>query len=310
MHWEIWDVESRNLVEDFDTEAEALQAAREILAVNRPDYIDALAVAAMYDEGESRAEELPPALTGETLRARLAEIAQADVAASANSVHERIRKWLAEEGWHVREVNDPQSSFNVMATLQSGDNVNIFQYRSHIDHITLSQHCVFDEPARLEISRLPIAVLKEAVHQIYRDVSIMGLDLSGLAVPSAEMTIRTCVYFDGLTKDSLIQRIYLTIRALSLALRTFVLALDSSINSAQKEEANLPVEQVSNGEPAHSKGLQEADSPSVQAANGESGYSAEVTEADDPSEPPSNVISLRRPPKMPPGEDDSQAMAS
>ena len=123
MHWEIWDVESKNLVEDFDTEAEALQAVREILAVNRPDYIDALAVGAMYDEGEPRHEELPPILRGSGLKSRLAEIAQDEVANASRSVHDRIRMWLTEERWHIRDVDDPQASFNVMATLRTGQKI-------------------------------------------------------------------------------------------------------------------------------------------------------------------------------------------
>jgi hypothetical protein len=36
--------------------------------VNRPDYIHDLALSAMYDEGESRDEELPPVLRGAELQ--------------------------------------------------------------------------------------------------------------------------------------------------------------------------------------------------------------------------------------------------
>ena len=185
-----------------------------------------------------------------------------EVDEATRAAHERIRKWLAEEGWHVRDVGEPQSSFNIMAALPDGPNVNIFQYKKHVDHITLSQHCVFDEGSRSEIARLPITVQRETVNRIYRDVSIMGVDLSGLSVPSAEMTICTYVYFDGLSKDTLIQRILLTIRALSISLQTFVLALEEAVYSPEVEGADRPVEQV---------------------ANGETGYSVQVTETDDPA---------------------------
>src|SRR4051794_25611653 len=73
MYWELWDTEVGALVETFLSADEGLQAVREILAVNRPDFIDDLALAAMYEEDESREVELPPALRGEELRARLAE---------------------------------------------------------------------------------------------------------------------------------------------------------------------------------------------------------------------------------------------
>lgn len=208
---------------------------------------------------------------------------------AARAVHERIRKWLAEEGWHVRDVNDPQSSFNVMATIQSGANVNIFQYREHFDRITLSQHCVFDDRSQNEITQLPMAVQRNTVYSIYRDVSIMGLDLTGLIVPSTEMTIRTYVYFDGLTKDTFMQRILLTIRALSISLRTFVHALEERGHSVQVDQAN---------------------SPAGQAAIEEAGYSVDVEETDDPTESPSNVIRFRAREKTPAGDGDSRTIAS
>ena len=40
MHYELWDTVSRNLLDDFDTEAEALAAIGALLAVNEPDMAD------------------------------------------------------------------------------------------------------------------------------------------------------------------------------------------------------------------------------------------------------------------------------
>jgi hypothetical protein len=42
--YELWDTQSRNLLEDFDTEAEALAAARELIELNPASYPDALAL--------------------------------------------------------------------------------------------------------------------------------------------------------------------------------------------------------------------------------------------------------------------------
>jgi len=72
------------------------------------------------------------------------------------SVHERIRRWLAEEGWDVRDVPDPESSFNVMVTLQTGQSINIFQREEHIDHITFHEHLVLDERFRSDLERLAV----------------------------------------------------------------------------------------------------------------------------------------------------------
>ena len=42
MHYELWDTGSRNLLDDFATEAEALSAIRALLAVNEPDMAEGL----------------------------------------------------------------------------------------------------------------------------------------------------------------------------------------------------------------------------------------------------------------------------
>jgi hypothetical protein len=49
--YELWDTESRNLLDDFDTEAEALEAVRELLALNGPESAHALALTRVYADG-------------------------------------------------------------------------------------------------------------------------------------------------------------------------------------------------------------------------------------------------------------------
>ena len=42
MHYELWDLPSRNMLADFDTEPEALVAVRDLLAINPPEMADEL----------------------------------------------------------------------------------------------------------------------------------------------------------------------------------------------------------------------------------------------------------------------------
>ena len=53
MTFELWDTETRNLVETFATEDEALAAVRELVAVNADVYPAALALALEDDDGET-----------------------------------------------------------------------------------------------------------------------------------------------------------------------------------------------------------------------------------------------------------------
>jgi len=51
MIYQLWDVETGNLVEDFLSEAEALNAARELIALSGESYAEILALASADEAG-------------------------------------------------------------------------------------------------------------------------------------------------------------------------------------------------------------------------------------------------------------------
>jgi hypothetical protein len=71
MHYELWALNSGNLIRDYDSEAEALAMVRDLIA----DGWDAtdLGMNLEWDEGEDGDDsQLPPALSGAALVARAA----------------------------------------------------------------------------------------------------------------------------------------------------------------------------------------------------------------------------------------------
>jgi hypothetical protein len=63
MHWELWSIDTANLVGTFGTEAEGLALVRELVGKGWPADILSLMI-----EDESRpVEALPPALSGDDL---------------------------------------------------------------------------------------------------------------------------------------------------------------------------------------------------------------------------------------------------
>jgi hypothetical protein len=54
MHFELWDLETRNLLYDFDTLDEAVEAARELTALNPGHYPDNMALFRSDGENSSR----------------------------------------------------------------------------------------------------------------------------------------------------------------------------------------------------------------------------------------------------------------
>jgi hypothetical protein len=70
MHWELWALNTGNLVGDFETEAEALTIAREL--VMKGWSADDLGLRPEWDYGEEGDDAfLPPALYGTALIERL-----------------------------------------------------------------------------------------------------------------------------------------------------------------------------------------------------------------------------------------------
>lgn len=239
MHWELWETESANLVETFDTEAEGLQAVREMLAVNKPDLIDSLVLGASFDEDEPDDVALPPVLGGEALKARLAELAHEEIAEATHKVHARIRKWLTEEGWRVEDFPDDNSHFNLIVSLANGQTMNIIQSKGKVDSFVITTRLSLQDNIGPSFSKLPIQRQGDVVWGLFRDLSIIGVEFRGPGIPLSEIEYFAPVFFDGLTKDTLIQRMYMISRALTLSAGTLLRALNELEGDDRPSEATV-----------------------------------------------------------------------
>ena len=54
MVYELWDVETGNIINTYASQAEALAVVRDLLAVNAPEYAEALSLGSEDDRGKSR----------------------------------------------------------------------------------------------------------------------------------------------------------------------------------------------------------------------------------------------------------------
>jgi hypothetical protein len=53
MSYELWDTETRNIIDDFESEDDALKAAQDLVALNPAVYPHSLALVFEDDDGES-----------------------------------------------------------------------------------------------------------------------------------------------------------------------------------------------------------------------------------------------------------------
>jgi hypothetical protein len=216
---------------------------REIAVLTRDDLADYAARMGDAVGALSRVEHRSELDIYEDLRTLTAELESSAVEdadpppvtdEATRQVHKRIRQWLIEEGWHVEEVPVPPDSFNLVAVRHDGQAINIFQHKDQLDHVNLSLRWSYDSDVHQIISRLSDQEFREAVWNIYRDVSVMGVEMYGLDTPSTAMMLRMFIYFDGLTKDTLMHRVHLTNRAFQLATRTLIRALETQSRSNER----------------------------------------------------------------------------
>ncbi len=72
MHWELWSVDTANLVGTFDTEAEGLALVRELVGKGWP----VAALSLMVEDETVPIDALPPAVTGAELARRAETLAK------------------------------------------------------------------------------------------------------------------------------------------------------------------------------------------------------------------------------------------
>ena len=65
-YWELWDVDSGNLVADFDTESDALVLVRELIGKGW----NASHLSLAFEDPDVEVDDLPPGVTGDELARR------------------------------------------------------------------------------------------------------------------------------------------------------------------------------------------------------------------------------------------------
>ena len=71
MMFELWHIPSRNLLEDFETESEALDAVREYVDANDVGMLRELSLGAVPTDASELGQDLPPTLAGDALAQRI-----------------------------------------------------------------------------------------------------------------------------------------------------------------------------------------------------------------------------------------------
>jgi hypothetical protein len=156
-------------------------------------------------------------------RAAMREAASREISRAmppADDVHEKIRRWLAEEGINTEDRPEPASTFNLKVTVRTGVVMNVCQ-PAHAPTSVGILSSPFPEQFYSEFRGLPVSTQRSILREVRRDLLMMGMEFSGLDVPLEKVLYSTVIYLDGLMKDAFMQRLNLVHRSVVLSAQTF-----------------------------------------------------------------------------------------
>lgn len=127
---------------------------------------------------------------------------------------EKIRNWLLEFGFSIKEISASNTSFNFEGTNGEGRKLNVLQESSKKDEIQLGTRIVVEQWPRIDamdIDRRNALLWNLRLALINLGVGFMNIDL-----PLEEIQLHTSIFYDGLTKDRFMFRLFLLRRAIAL----------------------------------------------------------------------------------------------
>jgi hypothetical protein len=141
--------------------------------------------------------------------------------AETEKVKSNIQKWLLEDGYKIESQPDQNTLFRFIATDKSGIKTIIVQPTLMLDQIVIGAGINVDN---VQQSLLQTLENKERLDFLWDlRFGLLNLDVGfhGISLPLEKIEISKTIYYDGLTKDALLQKVSNVTRAVIFAKWTF-----------------------------------------------------------------------------------------
>jgi len=125
-----------------------------------------------------------------------------------------ITNWLLEEGFKVKEIDDPLAIFNFYAEDDQKRNVNVIQNWKKPTQILIGTNAVFNEDIQLKIQRMDEKEREDFFWEIRFGLLQMNVGFGKVGLPFKKIELRNILYLDNLSKDVYMQRMFNVRRAL------------------------------------------------------------------------------------------------
>ncbi|HVS01957.1 MAG TPA: DUF2299 family protein [Thermoanaerobaculia bacterium] len=140
-------------------------------------------------------------------------------------LREQVQLWLMGEGWKLTETETPDAQWLVQAEDEAGRKLLIGQSRFPPDQLRIIGLIVVSDEHREQYGALSQEERDLLMWNLRFLLLMMNVEFSGIGEPLQTIEVSQRAYLDGLSKDSLMQRVSQTKNALIAVLWSFARSL-------------------------------------------------------------------------------------
>jgi hypothetical protein len=127
---------------------------------------------------------------------------------NTKEMEQKIRNWLLEEGFKITLLSDEHACFNIVAEDTDGRKVNVAQPIKKKDKITIATGAILSKELQQKVITLEAEERNRLLWTLRLGLLNRGVGFSGIEVPLESVEVSTIIYYDGLTKDNFMQRLF------------------------------------------------------------------------------------------------------
>jgi hypothetical protein len=144
----------------------------------------------------------------------------ADSAGSSthNDAKDKIKTWLAEEGWQVTERAAPDARFALVAEDRRGHKMIVSQKAAAADRVVVQVIISLSDDDSRRFSALPEKKKQQFLWDLRFGLLQADVEFDGLTDPPKQIVVAEPIFYDALTKDLFVQRFSQVKRAMLLVL--------------------------------------------------------------------------------------------
>jgi len=120
----------------------------------------------------------------------------------------RVEAWFVDADWNTEHLSQPYLAWGFKATNRNGTVILVSQRTDRHDLIVIEAILAIAERNQHRLTQLPKRERVELLWEVQLQLMQMGVLYDGINDPLQRVTVLQQVHYDGLTKDTLFQRVF------------------------------------------------------------------------------------------------------